>query len=592
LNLDQSLLAGLLVAMFGLFLWGKLRYDLVAFGGLMLAVSAGLVPAAEAFLGFGHPATVTVAAVLVLSKALSNSGVTEHIARAVAPFTRSTPTHIGALAGIGGAMSGFMNNVGALALLMPVAIQTAADAGRRAAVLLMPLSFGSILGGLITLIGTPPNVIIANYRAVNAGEPFGMFDFTPVGIVLAIAGILYVAFIGWRLMPVDRKGSADADDLAQIDNFIIELVIPEDSPHVDASWQDLEKLAEDVDLQALAIIRRGRRLSGFPRSEPLRAGDILLVETSTTDADKFASKAGLTIAGTEEKDRPRLESEGLSLMQAVVQPRSRAAGRTVDSIRFRRRHEVRLLGVSRHGKPHRERLRHFRLRAGDVVLLYGEQDHLDAVASRLDLLPLSGKPVTLGARRKALATVGIFALAIALAAFKILALPIALGIAALLVVAMNVVAARDLYEAVDWPVIVLLGAMIPVGGALETTGLADLVAKGLIAPLADSPVIALVAVFAITMTVSDVLNNAATAVLMAPISVRIADGLGVNPDSFLMAVAIGASCAFLTPIGHQNNALVMGPGGYRFGDYWRMGLPLEVLLIAVGTPMILLVWPL
>lgn len=589
----QILLTGLLVLMFTLFLWGKYRYDLVAFGGLMLAVILGLIPSGEAFSGFGHPATVTVAAVLILSRALSNSGVTEMLARLVTPMTGTTTTHIGGLAGIGGLLSGFMNNVGALALLMPVAIQTAIAAKRRTALILMPLSFGSILGGLITLIGTPPNVIIANYRAVSAGEPFGMFDFTPVGFVLAVSGILFVALVGWRLMPQDRSGSAENGDLVQIDNYIFEFVIPKENDYIDKCWADVEAASEESDIQGLAIIRRGRRLSGFPKREPLFAGDILLIETSAEQADKFAAESGFTISGTETKGRSALESDDLHLMQGVVQPRTRLDGRTVESVRFRSRHEVHLLGVSRQGRQQVGRLRDFRLQSGDVMLLYGEQERLDGAAKRLGILPLMASAVTLGARRKAVATIGVFGLAVLLASLKLVALPIALSVAALLVVLMNVVPMRDLYDAVDWPVIVLLAGMIPVGGALESTGLADLAANALAAsPIGQSPVLALILIFAVTMTVSDVLNNAATAVLMAPIAVRTATGMDVNPDSFLMAVAIGASCAFLTPIGHQNNALVMGPGGYRFGDYWRMGLPLEVLLITVGTPMILLVWPL
>ena len=546
----QILLTGLLVLMFTLFLWGKYRYDLVAFGGLMLAVILGLIPSGEAFSGFGHPATVTVAAVLILSRALSNSGVTEMLARLVTPMTGTTTTHIGGLAGIGGLLSGFMNNVGALALLMPVAIQTAIAAKRR-------------------------------------------FDFTPVGFVLAVSGILFVALVGWRLMPQDRSGSAENGDLVQIDNYIFEFVIPKENDYIDKCWADVEAASEESDIQGLAIIRRGRRLSGFPKREPLFAGDILLIETSAEQADKFAAESGFTISGTETKGRSALESDDLHLMQGVVQPRTRLDGRTVESVRFRSRHEVHLLGVSRQGRQQVGRLRDFRLQSGDVMLLYGEQERLDGAAKRLGILPLMASAVTLGARRKAVATIGVFGLAVLLASLKLVALPIALSVAALLVVLMNVVPMRDLYDAVDWPVIVLLAGMIPVGGALESTGLADLAANALAAsPIGQSPVLALILIFAVTMTVSDVLNNAATAVLMAPIAVRTATGMDVNPDSFLMAVAIGASCAFLTPIGHQNNALVMGPGGYRFGDYWRMGLPLEVLLITVGTPMILLVWPL
>lgn len=617
MTLDQGLVFAILAALLVLLAWGRVRYDIVAFAALIAAVLAGLVPANEMFSGFGHPATITVALILIVSRALTTSGATDPIARFVQPLARRPSTHIGVLAGISAAMSGFMNNVGTLGLMMPVALQTAKKANRSPGTVLMPLSFGAILGGLVTVIGTPPNIIIATWRGEALGAPFTMFDFTPVGAVVALAGVAFVALIGWRLVPAKARTGGETTDLIDIEDYLAEVRIPEDADIAGRNLAEIQEKTSDIDAQIVGVYRRGRRLPTAAGRQPVESGDVLLVEAGPEALDRFAAAIGGELGrgredsetGSEaaeatsgkgkkegrKRDRPKVSLTGEDVMtvEAVIAPGSRLDGRTVESLRLARRWGVTLLGLSRQGRQHQGRLRDFRLRIGDVLLLLGDRERLAQAMQAFDCLPLAERGISVGRRGRPWLPVAIFVGGIALSTAGLFPIYVALGLAALGMLAVRAIPARDIYDAVDWPVIILLGALIPVGGALETTGGTELITGWIVAATQGLPAFAMVALLlVVTMTLSDVLNNAATAVVMAPISASLAEQLGANPDPFLMAVAVGASCAFLTPIGHQNNALIMGPGGYAFSDYWRMGLPLEILIVLVATPMILLVWPL
>ena len=590
---EQAAVFAILAGVFGLFIWGRWRYDIVAFLALLAAVVAGVVPVPDAFRGLGHPATVTVAMVLIISRALTNSGAVDLIARHVTLAAKRLSLSIAALAGLGAALSAVMNNVGALALLMPVAMRAAKKAKQSPAVILMPVSFGSILGGLVTMIGTPPNIIIASFREKSAGAPFGMFDFTPVGAVVALVGVAFIAAVGWRLIPRQRRRALSSEELFDLEDYVSEALVPDGSPAAGLTAHEIEELAADSAAQIVGVIRKGRRGFGVARREPIQAGDLLVIEASPEDIGGFMTALKLEVVGVEGPKASLLSAENVVLMEAVVPPRSRIERRSVKAMRLRTRHGATLLAVSRQGRPIRERLTSLALKAGDVLLLQGDADRLPEAIAAMGCLPLAERGVQLGQRRQAGLSAGIFAAAIVAASLGWLAFPIALALAALAMVLLKIVPPREIYESVDWPVVLLLGAMIPVGEALETTGATELIASAILVLAADlSPVVVLALLMIVTMTLSDIMNNAATAVVMAPIAVGIASQLGVNPDPFLMTVAVAASCAFLTPIGHQNNMLIMGPGGYRFGDYWRMGLPLEVLIVAVALPMILWVWPL
>jgi di/tricarboxylate transporter len=578
----------------GCFVWGRLRYDLIAVLALLAAVVSGVVPASEAFMGFGHPAVVTVAAILIISRALRNSDVVGWVSAALEPVAGHPTRQMLALTALTAACSAFMNNVGALALLLPVALHGAIAAKRPNSQLLMPLSFASLLGGLITLIGTPPNIVIANFRAEVNGEPFGMFDFTPVGLIVAVVGIAYIALVGWRLLP--QGGEPPKPDapkpLLDIDDYITEVRLPGKTAYVGKRIAELEALGQE-DVSVVALVRGRDRIlapSGFLK---LQADDILVLESDADALKSLTEKAGLTLVGAAGLSAENLRSERVGLVEAVIIPGSSMEGRTARSLRLHTRHGVNLLAVSRQGEPIQERLGQVRFMAGDVLLLQGEVEALPDSLAQLGCLPLAERGLELGRKRTgSVFTPVLFVAAILLTTLGILPPQIAFVAAAVGVVLIGDLQPRELYESVDWPIVVLLGAMIPVGLALESTGGSTTIAQPILLLGGHAPVwVILTLLMIMTMLLSDIINNAATAVLMAPIGITIAQGLGVNPDPFLMAVAIGASSTFLTPIGHQSNLLVMGPGGYRFSDYWRMGLPLDALIVAVSIPAILSFWP-
>lgn len=590
MNADQLTLLLLLTAVLILLAWGRWRHDVVALAALLAAVLLGFVPSTQAFAGFGHPATITVALVLIISRAFRVAGTTDLLLRLIEPVGHMPRMQNTALAGIGSVLSAFMNNVGTLGLLMPVAMRVASKAKISASILLMPLSFACILGGLITLIGTPPNIIVAAYRQETLGSAFGMFDFTPVGLTVAVAGVLFVTLLGHRLVP-HRRGTSEDEDLFQIENYITELEVPEESEAVGRTPREIEESMEDIELRIVDLVRGDRRLPAVQRGERIRADDVLVIETDPDTLDRFVEQYELHLIDASGGRKALAEGDGAGVVEAVVTPDSMLEGRTVESLGLPGRHGVHLIAVSRQGKPHRGRLRSFRFRAGDVLLLHGETERLHDAVTRFGCLPLRERAIQFGRRIPALLPVFLFAAAIGAAVAGFMPIPIALGIAAVAMVVAGILPLREVYEAVDWPVIVLLGALIPVGGALETTGTTGLVVDIISIHTIDwSPLVLIALILILTMTLSDLLNNAATAVIMAPLALAIADRTAGNPDAFLMAVAVGASCAFLTPVGHQNNALVMGPGGYRFGDYWRLGLPLQVLIVLVAVPMIGWVW--
>jgi di/tricarboxylate transporter len=597
---DQIFLISLLGLLVAFFVWERWRYDLVALAGLLIATLFGLIPPDEAFLGFGHPAVVTVAAVLIISRGLSNAGAVGIFTRYIKGATSSPTLHVVGLSSVGGLLSTVMNNVGALALLMPVAIQSSLEAKRSPAIVLMPLAFGTILGGMATLIGTPPNIIIANYRAESTGQPFGMFDFSPVGGVVAIAGIFFVALVGWRLIPLARRSKNAPQDLFHIQEYLTEVRVPENSKAIGKSLSELESATEDSDALIISLIRGEQSIRGAAWREKIQVGDVLVLEAGHQGINKFVSKLGLELSGTQSKEEvgevePQKSTKTLDgiLIEAVVPPdRSWLVGRLAGTLKLQSRFGVSLLGVSRQGTPYRGRLKEFRFKAGDVLLLQGDKEQVLEVISSLGCLPLAERGIQLGKSGQAWRVSGLFIVALVSALTGVVSLPIALMGAALGMVLLTVVSPRDVYQTIDWPVLVLLGAMIPLGRALEQSGATTVLAQYLGNVMSGySPIIVLGVIMVLTMLLSDIMNNAATAVVMAPFSVAVAQNLGVHADPFLMAVAIGASCAFLTPIGHQNNLLVMGPGGYRFGDYWRMGLPLEILIIAVSLPLLDIFWP-
>jgi di/tricarboxylate transporter len=591
MSADQVFLFVLLAAVFVMLLWGRVRYDVVAFGALVVAYLGGAIPKADVFAGFGHPATVIIALVLIVSRGLFRSGAIEVIARHLVSASRSVGVHITIMSAVAAAMSAVMNNVAALALLMPVDLQAATKAKRSPAITLMPLSFASILGGMVTLIGTPPNVVIATFREQSLGVAYTMFDFAPVGLVVATVGVVFVALIGWRLIPIERRGRDSAAELGDLQGYIAEGMVQEKSKAIDLRLREFQDLADDDDINLLGLVRRGKRLRGAARDEVIRRGDVIVMEGSPQALEQFLAASGLEYAGS--KKHSGIASETLDLVEVVIPQGARIVGRSALDVRLLYRHGVTLLGVSRRGRRFRDRVRELKIEAGDILLLLGPSKRLPDVVSSLGSLPLADRGIKVIQRSKAWVAVLAFAAAVVVSSMGFVYLPVALGAVVLIYVLLRIVPLNQVYGSIEWPVIILLGCLIPIGTALETSGSTALIAKAIVDWTAGFPVVVvLAALMIVTMTLSDVLNNVATALIAAPIGVDIARQLEVSPDPFLMAVAVAASCAFLTPIGHKNNTIIMGPGGYKFGDYWRMGLPLEVLVIVVGLPMILFFWPL
>ncbi|WP_227284146.1 SLC13 family permease [Boseongicola sp. H5] len=588
---DQIILFTLFGAVFALLLWGRFRYDLVAFSALMAGVLLGVVPVDAAFAGFGHPATLVVALVLVVSAGLVRSGAVFLITRTLVDATRSLKTHIVIMGGIGGVLSAFMNNVAALALLMPVDIATARKAGRSPGVSLMPLSFATILGGMVTLIGTPPNIIIATIRQDALGEPFRMFDFAPVGGIAAIAGLLFIALIGWRLIPA-RDSGVGGDRMGELAPYLAELIIPAENKLVGTRLRELLDPAEKADVAILGLMRDGKRRFGTGRNLEIKPDDVLVLEATPEALDEFRTAFSLAIVPA---DNPAADAigEGVSLIEMVVPESSRIAGRTAESLGLSWRKRTVLMGIARQGKRITSHLRKTVVEPGDILLLLAPSDTTDDVVDWLGGLALADRGLNVTRDSKTWLAIGLFGAAVLAASLGLVYLPVALGVVVVGYVLTRILPLSEIYDHIEWPVVVLLGSMIPLGAALDTSGGTELIAGALVALTDGLPAwMILTVLMVVTMTLSDILNNTATTIVAAPVGIQMAQTLDVSPDPFLMAVAIAASSAFLTPIGHKNNTLILGPGGYGFGDYWRMGLPLEIIIVAVSIPAILVFWPL
>ncbi len=600
MTLPQILILLLLTATVVLFLWGRWRHDLVALMSLLGCVALGLVPAAQAFAGFANAAVITVAAVLVMSRALEVTGAVDGLTRLLLPAHAGKLVTITTLTALGTTLSAFMNNVGALALLMPVAIQMANRLKLTAGQILMPLSFGTLLGGMTTLIGTPPNLIVSGFREQDVGTGFGMFDFSVAGVPVALVGLLFLVLIGWRMVPQRRQsGSASYE----VGAYLTEVEVLEHSPLILRHIREAEAELESIGAQILGLIRNGVPVSAPRATRVLRIGDILIIEADVGNLAPVLPKLGLQIAGQlggaatdPEAHASRLKAiapDDFELAELVVMPGSELAGRSVSDIHLRSRYGVNLLAISRQSERSMLRLQSTPIIPGDVLLMQGSAEQLADFASGHACVPLATRELRIPSRRKAWVAVAAMGAAVAGAATGTLQTTFWFALGAVLVVLFKALPIRNLYQSIEWPVIVMLGALIPVAGAMESTGAAALVSQFLMDQVArGDPTIALITIMVLTMFLTDMMNNAATAALMCPIAIGTADALQVNPDAFLMGVAISASCAFLTPVGHQNNTLILGPGGFRFGDYWRVGLPLEILVLLVAVPALLWRWPL
>ena len=632
MSTDQYAICLIIITTFILFVWGRWRYDIVSIVALFTLVlvdkilggesSLLIADPSQAFLGFGHPAVVTVATVLIISRALQNSGVVDLIARSVKPFTNNKITHISSLSGVIAILSAFMNNVGALALMLPVTLKTAWEQKRSPSILLMPIAFASILGGMITMIGTPPNIIIASLRkeqqqqilskaiadtnsqaatylenlniVKESYEPaaFGLFDFTPVGGIIALLGVCFVAMVGWRLVPKENQKTPSSNSLFSLDEYVTEIRFPKGSSLIGESIGEVNMLTGDK-LTLIRFINNNGKATSINHNNKIKENDQFLAMADPSDLKGMMDEYDLRLTKEMRYRIDSLKDDNSTFIEVVVSPESPLLGRGRSYLRRRSSNQLILMAVARQDKPIHKRLGKVKFRVGDVLLLQGPEKEFKNIITSLDLLPLAEREIEVGVFSKVSFALMIFTVSILLSVLSVVPTTVSFTGAILAYVFSGILPIRDLYKNIDWPIIVLLGAMIPLSNALQNTGTTTLIADQVVSMTQGLPSWSIIAlVMVITMFMSDIINNAATAMIMGPISVGIAISMGVSMDPFLMSVAIGASCAFLTPIGHQCNALILGPGGYRFSDYWRMGLPLEIIITVLGTPLILYFWPL
>jgi di/tricarboxylate transporter len=589
LTLDQGLSFAVLAGTMALFVWGRWRYDMVAVAGLLAGLLVGVIPPEAAFSGFSNDIVIIVGSALVVSAAVARSGVVEHAVQAVSPYTTGFRAQLLLLIASVAVMSAFVKNIGALAIMMPIAFQMARRSGAPISRYLMPMAFASLLGGLVTLVGTSPNIIVSAMRKELTGEPFAMFDYAPVGLSLMVAGLVFLAF-GYRMLPGGQKPATAMGEALDVHAYVTEARVAAGSAAEGKAVSELTIGAEE-DVRVTSVLRDGSAPDATC-DIVLREGDIVLLEGAPDALERTIAKESLELEGHDRAFAPTASDDEIGVIEAVVAQGSILIGQAAGRLELHKRYAINLLAVSRSGVRFTERLRDIHLRAGDVIVLQGVLSMLPARLQELGSLPLAEREVRLGRFGRSFVPLIILAVAMALTAAGLVSVQIAFFAAAAAMLMVGALPLREAYGAIDWPILVMLAALIPVSESLRETGGAALLSQALSQLALDLPPMgALALIMVAAMAVTPFLNNAATVLVMAPIAAGFARQLGYAPDPFLMAVAVGAACDFLTPIGHQCNTLVMGPGGYRFGDYWRLGLPLSILVVALGVPLIALFWP-
>ena len=585
---DQIIILGLLILMVGLFIWGRWRYDAISLGVLSVFVLLGYIQPEEAFNGFSHPAVITVALVLLISKGLERSGFISVIGRKLQAYANSEIQFMISITFFAAILSSFMNNIGAMAMLLPITLGICQKMNWNPSKFLIPLSFASILGGMNTKIGTPPNIIISEFRNDFADKDFAFFDFAFAGVPVSILGILFIALIGWRLIK-KRPINSENNPLIELEDYLVEMVITENSKLIEKRALDFRQEL-DTDTALMGQIDENGKKIEIHGNQKLYEGQILIMKINPDMVADIQQEFGLDI----DSENDLTSIEDLGGIEAIIVPKSRLIGRKYQYFKRLIGRDLSLLGLWRRGLKFRFRLSNEIFKVGDVLLIAnrGEKNNISEKLELAGLMPLWQREFDVARDpTKIFIAFGLFAICLLLVIFNYVPIVVAFLICVIGFVSSKLLTGEGVYRHIDWPVVILLAAMIPIGNTLISYGITDSVSSYLAGLSSTVDYVWLVVlIMIITMFLSDIINNAATAVIMAPLAVSLAEKINQPIEPFLMSVAIGASCAFLSPIGHQCNTLVMAPGNYKFGDYWKVGLPLEILIILISVPAIIFYW--
>jgi len=588
---EIALTLGIILAALILFATEKLRVDLVALLVLLAVSITGLVSKEDVFLGFANPAVITIWAVYIVSGGLFKTGVADRLGSLILRLSGSSEARLIAVIMLScGVMSAFMNNVGAVAVLMPAVIGISKKTNIPVSKLLIPLAFSSLLGGGMTLIGTPANILAQGILLARGLTGFSFFEFTPIGMLALATGIIYMVTLGRHLLPV-RETAADPLASSQLREYISDVQLTPESPLKGKNLYE-SGLGADFDLTVLSIIRDGKPLIGLHRDFVIQQNDHLILEGSAQNLIAAKEELKFNIHTDLDFEISDLDTDQSYIFEATLAPRSTIVGRTLNSVNFRDSFGLTALAIWRQGDVITEHLRDVELRFGDSLLLQGAPGRVRALQKGKEFLVLEPVEIVRNRRKKAPLAAGIMLMVILLAIFTNLGIAIAMLIGSVSMVLTGCLTMDEAYESIDWRTVFLVGGMLSLGIAMENTGTAHFLSDTLLGLLGDyGPIGLLAGIYILSALITQPLSNAAAVVLIVPIAIDTALGLGVNHLTFTMAVVIGAATSFLTPVGHKANVLVFGPGGYRFSDYTRVGALLTVALFIVSMIFLPILWP-
>ncbi|MCH9631733.1 MAG: hypothetical protein S4CHLAM6_00500 [Chlamydiae bacterium] len=559
----------------------KLRYDIIALLLLSVSLITGVVPLDMAYVGFMNPAVTSVACIMVITRALIHSNILYLFTNKTSHLMKSQVGHITILVLLTTFFSMFMNNVGALSLVLPIAVKTADEMNHSRSAVLMPMAFGAGLGGLCTSFGTPPNLIISNFRREALSAPFSVFDFTPVGLTVTVVGVLFLILFGWRL--VRKKGDL-VKTKKNSDQYICEVILKENSPIIGKTLNEVNQ-KDHFPFKIFDVFERGEVCKNSKRK--FEQHDRLMINMQVKDLESLVHKYKVQFRLL---NHP--EHKEYHFVEAVVVKGSRLIGRELKDLNLSGRFDFNIIGVRQSEEEKEHLLEKKSLQAGDAVIIATKQEKLNKHTNYLGLLLVNWLDPIKEIEFKNFLPLIFFLFTITLNILKIIPLPVALGFSVLLIILTKALPLRLLYESVNWPVIILLAAMIPIAQSFQSTGGAELISNLFVNVFCKChPIVLLSLIMLITIFLSDLINNTATALIMAPIAIDVAKSASLSIDTFLMAVAIGASCSFATPIGHQNNVIIYNIGKYKFSDYLRLGIPLEFVVFGVALLSLLYFWP-